>query len=46
MQNQNQNMSDLIENYLKNVLHKNETVEIGRSEITEPIQLYLPKLIT
>ena len=35
MQNQNQNMSDLIENYLKNVLHKNETVEIRRSEIAD-----------
>ena len=34
-QNQNQNMSDLIENYLKNVLHKNETVEIRRSEIAD-----------
>ena len=32
---QNQNMSDLIENYLKNVLHKNETVEIRRSEIAD-----------
>ena len=28
-------MSDLIENYLKNVLHKNETVEIRRSEIAD-----------
>ena len=35
MQNQNQNMSDLIESYLKNVLHKNETVEIRRSEIAD-----------
>ena len=35
MQNQNQNMSDLIEHYLKNVLHKNETVEIRRSEIAD-----------
>ena len=35
MQNQNKNMSDLIENYLKNVLHKNETVEIRRSEIAD-----------
>ena len=35
MQSQNQNMSDLIENYLKNVLHKNETVEIRRSEIAD-----------
>ena len=35
MQNQNQNMQDLIENYLKNVLHKNETVEIRRSEIAD-----------
>ena len=35
MQNQNQNMSDLMENYLKNVLHKNETVEIRRSEIAD-----------
>ena len=35
MQNQNQNMSDLIENYLKKVLHKNETVEIRRSEIAD-----------
>ena len=35
MQNQNQNMSDLIENYLKNVLHKNETVEIRRREIAD-----------
>ena len=34
-QNQNQNMSDLIEDYLKNVLHKNETVEIRRSEIAD-----------
>lgn len=34
-QSQNQNMSDLIENYLKNVLHKNETVEIRRSEIAD-----------
>ena len=33
MQNQNQNMSDLIESYLKNVLLSNETVEIRRSEI-------------
>ena len=32
---QNQNMSDLIENYLKKVLHKNETVEIRRSEIAD-----------
>ena len=45
MQNQNQNMSDLIENYLKNVLHKNETVEIRRSEIADqfncvPSQIY------
>lgn len=32
---QNQNMSDLIESYLKNVLHKNETVEIRRSEIAD-----------
>ena len=35
MQSQNQNMSDLIENYLKKVLHKNETVEIRRSEIAD-----------
>lgn len=35
MQSQNKNMSDLIENYLKNVLHKNETVEIRRSEIAD-----------
>ena len=35
MQNQNKNMSDLIENYLKKVLHKNETVEIRRSEIAD-----------
>ena len=35
MQNQNQNMSDLIESYLKNVLHTNETVEIRRSEIAD-----------
>ena len=35
MQNQNQNMSDLIENYLKKVVHKNETVEIRRSEIAD-----------
>ena len=35
MQNQNQNMSELIESYLKNVLHKNETVEIRRSEIAD-----------
>ena len=34
-QSQNQNMSDLIENYLKKVLHKNETVEIRRSEIAD-----------
>ena len=35
MQNQNQNMSDLIESYLKNVLLSNETVEIRRSEIAD-----------
>lgn len=35
MQNQNKNMSDLIENYLKKVLNKNETVEIRRSEIAD-----------
>ena len=35
MQNQNQNMSDLIESYLKNVLLSNETVEISRSEIAD-----------
>ena len=35
MQNQNQNMSDLIESYLKNVLLLNETVEIRRSEIAD-----------
>ena len=34
-QNQNQNMSDLIESYLKNVLLSNETVEIRRSEIAD-----------
>ncbi|EEW37289.1 CtsR family transcriptional regulator [Granulicatella adiacens ATCC 49175] len=32
---QNQNMSDLIESYLKNVLLSNETVEIRRSEIAD-----------
>jgi len=35
MQNQNQNMSDLKESYLKNVLLSNETVEIRRSEIAD-----------
>ena len=35
MQNQNQNMSDLIEIYLKNVLLSNETLEIRRSEIAD-----------
>ena len=35
MQNQNQNMSDLIESYLKNVLLSNVTVEIRRSEIAD-----------
>lgn len=35
MQNSNQNMSDLIESYLKNVLLSNETVEIRRSEIAD-----------
>ena len=35
MQNQNQNMSDLIESYLKNVLLSNEIVEIRRSEIAD-----------
>ena len=35
MQNQNQNMSDLIESYLKDVLLSNETVEIRRSEIAD-----------
>ena len=35
MQNQNQNMSDLIESYLKHVLLSNETVEIRRSEIAD-----------
>ena len=35
MQNQNQNMSDLIESYLTNVLLSNETVEIRRSEIAD-----------
>ena len=35
MQNQNQNMSDLLESYLKNVLLSNETVEIRRSEIAD-----------
>lgn len=35
MQNQNQNMSDLIESYLKKVLLSNETVEIRRSEIAD-----------
>ena len=35
MQNQNQNMSDLIESYLKNVLLSNETVENRRSEIAD-----------
>ena len=35
MQNQNQNMSELIESYLKNVLLSNETVEIRRSEIAD-----------
>ena len=35
MQNQNQDMSDLIESYLKNVLLSNETVEIRRSEIAD-----------
>ena len=35
MQIKNQNMSDLIENYLKNVLRRNETVEIRRSEIAD-----------
>ena len=35
MQNQNQNMSDVIESYLKNVLLSNETVEIRRSEIAD-----------
>lgn len=35
MQNQNQNMSDLIESYLKNVLFSNEIVEIRRSEIAD-----------
>ena len=35
MQNQNQNMSDLIDSYLKNVLLSNETVEIRRSEIAD-----------
>jgi transcriptional regulator ctsR len=35
MQNQNQNMSDLIESYLKNVLLSNEAVEIRRSEIAD-----------
>lgn len=35
MQSQNQNMSDLIESYLKNVLLSNETVEIRRSEIAD-----------
>ena len=34
-QNQNQNMSDLIESYLKNVLLSKETVEIRRSEIAD-----------
>ena len=34
-QNQNQNMSDVIESYLKNVLLSNETVEIRRSEIAD-----------
>ena len=46
MQNQNQNMSDLIENYLKNVLHKNETVEIRRSEIADRFNCVPSKLIT
>ena len=32
---QNQNMSDLIESYLKNVLLSNEIVEIRRSEIAD-----------
>ena len=35
MQNQNQNRSDLIESYLKNVLLSNEIVEIRRSEIAD-----------
>jgi transcriptional regulator ctsR len=34
-QNQNQNMSDLRQSYLKNVLLSNETVEIRRSEIAD-----------
>ena len=44
MQNQNQNMSDLIENYLKNVLHKNETVEIRRSEIADQFNCVPPQI--
>ena len=35
MQNQSQNMSDLIEGYLKNVCIRMETVEIRRSEIAD-----------
>ena len=35
MEKKKQNMSDLIESYLKNVLLSNETVEIRRSEIAD-----------
>ena len=40
MQNSNQNMSDLIESYLKNVLLSNETVEIRRSEIADQFNCF------
>ncbi len=41
----NQNMSDLIESYLKNVLHKNETAEIRRARLQTNSIVFLPKLL-